>query len=130
MQLRANRNSVRRTSDVYGFLEQQGRDRDFAMLMQIVRLLLTPGTDKASGGADILCSHNHGDGRRLFGEERSRAVLIIGEAVGVLGNHIRTDANFAFDVDGSDGLFTDNLSDRDNLIVPSALAEPPNRTNL
>jgi len=127
--VRVHRNSVRRTDAVYGFLDRAGHSPSFAHLIEVARTF--GGLQRIDGeGADsALVAHNHGDARRLPGEGAS-AVRVHARSVGVLGNHVLTDTGFAFQVEAVVGLFTDNLSNRGNLISPGAIQEAPNRTNL
>ncbi len=121
--VRAHANAVRRTVDVYGFLEFQSLfPPNFARLIEVVGSV----SDKR-GGVGILASQNHGDGRRM--EPDTSAVRLIGDSVGVIANHVHTDCRIAFRVSGQAGLFTDNMSNRIN-IISGPIEEPPNRTNL
>jgi hypothetical protein len=57
---------------------------------------------------------------------RFDTVIVESEVVGIIANHILTDAAWAFEVDASNGLFTDNITDRPNDVQPSSIEQPPN----
>lgn len=125
--VRVLRNAVRRTEDVYGFLDMDGRSPDFARLIEVMRIV--GGADaKGLDEGEALVANNHGDARRLTGDNTS-AVRVSDRAVGITANHVRTDSTIAFHVDAAVGLFTDNLSNRPNQ-VPAPVEEAPNRTNV
>jgi len=75
-----------------------------------------------------LLFHNHGDGKLLSAQEA--AIQVISKVVGIMGNHIITDAKLAFDAGAAGrGLFTDNLANQGS-DIPAALRQGPDVTNL
>jgi len=126
--VRVHHNAVIRSEDVYGFLERP-RPPDFARLIEIVAADTADQSTGLRGDSLVLVSDNHGDGQLLSGGEGSSAVLVRAGSVGVSDNHTSTDANFAIRVEAVTGLFTDNLSNRAN-VVPASIEQPPNPTNI
>ncbi len=78
----------------------------------------------------ILISQNHGDDNASFGQS-NRAVFVDSYVVGIIANHIMTVAEFAFEVKANNGLFTDNMTDKQNNISStSSIEQGPNIDNL
>lgn len=71
-----------------------------------------------------LMSQNHGTAVNLR-NLKNPAVAIGSITVSVTDNHIITDGEFAFAIGASQGLFTDNLTNRANAISV-AIEQPPN----
>jgi hypothetical protein len=69
-----------------------------------------------------LMSQNHGTAVKLPGP----AVAIGSITVSVTDNHIITDWELAFSVGASNGLFTDNLTNKPNFFVNPAIQQGPN----
>jgi hypothetical protein len=69
-----------------------------------------------------LMSQNHGTAVKLLGP----AVAIGSITVSVTDNHIITDREPAFSIGASNGLFTDNLTNKLNFLVTPPIEQAPN----
>jgi hypothetical protein len=69
-----------------------------------------------------LLSLNHGTAVNLQGP----AVTLRSFTVSVTDNHILTDGKLAFKISAQQGLFTDNLTSRNNENFPTSIEQPPN----
>lgn len=76
-----------------------------------------------------LMSQNHGDDVVSSGEG-SKSVYVNSAVVGIIANHIITIAEYAFEVHASNGLFTDNMTNKPNTVSPSSIVQGPNIVNL
>jgi hypothetical protein len=78
------------------------------------------GVNNLSG--TTLMSQNHGTAVKLHGP----AVAIGSTTVSITDNHIITNWEFAFSVRASQGLFTDNLTNKPNFFVTPTIQQDPN----
>lgn len=117
---KVHRNTVIHSQGSSAFSRLQGTRDEFSSFSSLIYVDNEEGT--------TLMSHNHGDGEGLAGQER--AVYTESEVVGISANHILTDAKWAFEVDASYGLFTDNMTNKKNNVSPSGIVQGPDVTNL
>ena len=78
-----------------------------------------------TGKGTTLMSNNHGDDINM-NRETGSSVLVESDVVGIMANHILTNAARAFRVDASTGLFTTNMTNRPNAVQAASIEVAPN----
>jgi hypothetical protein len=85
------------------------------------------GVHQEGGYGTVLLSMNHCDGGG-FPNEESAAVYLETTVAAVTGNHVLSDAQYAFDILAREGLYTDNIRDGELRPSPLDIAQGPDVT--
>ena len=128
--IKVHRNTVLHAEGSSAFDAVPGRSWDFASLIWVENGDIY-GSRNEEGYGTTLLSLNHGDGGGLMsvggaaGNLSSAAVYVETSVAGVTTNHILSNADFAFSIQASKGLFTDNIADKGRTLSNPAIAQGP-----
>lgn len=123
--VKVHRNTVIHEDGSSAFVAIEARGGDFSSLISVF-----------NGQGTTLMSHNHGSGDDL--DSQDSAVFVDTDVAGISANHVLTDSDLAFEVSASPtpagslprGLFTDNMTNKNNDISPANIVQGPDITNL